>query len=97
MPPNTVYVGRPSRWGNDNKVGDPYPFVNDHTTTVEDAVWLFEVDLKAMEGLGTLDEFLAPLHGKDLACWCKEGSVCHGDVLLKYANRSARPMGGLTK
>jgi hypothetical protein len=29
---------------------------------------------------------LGELRGKDLACWCKEGECCHGDVLLKLAN-----------
>lgn len=26
------------------------------------------------------------LRGKNIACWCKPGAVCHGDVLLKMAN-----------
>lgn len=26
------------------------------------------------------------LRGKDLACFCKEGDPCHGDILLKHAN-----------
>lgn len=30
---------------------------------------------------------LSELKGKDLACWCKEGSVCHADVLLELANK----------
>lgn len=29
---------------------------------------------------------LAPLRGKDLACWCRIGEPCHADVLLKAAN-----------
>jgi len=29
---------------------------------------------------------LAPLRGKNLACWCKLGSACHSDVLLRLAN-----------
>lgn len=29
----------------------------------------------------------AELKGKNLACWCKEGSPCHGDVILEIANR----------
>lgn len=33
----------------------------------------------------TLD--LAPLRGKNLACWCKPGTPCHADVLLELANR----------
>ncbi len=30
---------------------------------------------------------LAPLRGKDLACWCRPGDPCHADVLLELANR----------
>jgi hypothetical protein len=26
------------------------------------------------------------LRGKNLACWCKEGTPCHADVLLDLAN-----------
>jgi Domain of unknown function (DUF4326) len=27
------------------------------------------------------------LRGKNLACWCKPGTPCHADVLLKIANK----------
>lgn len=33
-----------------------------------------------------LDEWLEPLRGRDLACWCPLGP-CHADVLLDWANR----------
>jgi hypothetical protein len=87
MPEGAVYVGRPTKYGNDFKIGDPYPFVEDHLCTLDDVVWLYEVDLKAMESIGTLDDFLAPLRGKDLACFCPLDQPCHADVLLKLANK----------
>lgn len=31
-----------------------------------------------------LGEYLAPLKGKDLACWCPLSAPCHADVLIKY-------------
>lgn len=31
-------------------------------------------------------KFLAPLRGKDLACWCPLDQPCHADVLLELAN-----------
>lgn len=31
-------------------------------------------------------EFLAPLRGKTLMCWCKPTDPCHADVLLELAN-----------
>lgn len=30
--------------------------------------------------------WIAPLRGRDLACWCPLGSPCHADVLLEVAN-----------
>ena len=31
------------------------------------------------------------LRGKNLACWCKPGTPCHADILLKMANRDVAP------
>lgn len=31
-------------------------------------------------------DWLEPLRGKDLVCFCKEGEACHADVLLALAN-----------
>ena len=32
-------------------------------------------------------EWLEPLRGKNLSCWCELGEPCHRDILLKLANR----------
>lgn len=32
-------------------------------------------------------DWLTPLRGQNLACWCKPGDCCHGAVLLELANR----------
>ena len=37
---------------------------------------------------------LAPLRGKNLACWCKPGSACHADVLLRLANHERHNVAG---
>ena len=69
-PDNSVYVGRPTKWGN--------PFVisgRDH----KPAVRLFE-----RHCLPCLP--VHELRGKDLACWCPLDETCHADVLLKAAN-----------
>jgi hypothetical protein len=34
----------------------------------------------------TKDAIRAGLGGKNLACWCREGSPCHVDALLRLAN-----------
>lgn len=69
-PPNTTIVARPSKWGN--------PF------TVANSGGVDPVLRFACEVAPLLDA--TPLRGKNLACWCKLGQPCHGDVLLELAN-----------
>ena len=84
MPPGAVYVGRPSKWGNPFRVGDPclFGFVLDRA----DAVRHFQ----RIEAGNVRD--LQELRGKDLVCWCPlvdaDGNPvpCHADVLLEWAN-----------
>ena len=94
MPENTVYVGRPSRWGNEFEVGAG--------VTRQMAVERYALHLSGY--FGYLDralkeafhpwpvestefqDWLAPLKGKNLACWCPEDEPCHADLLLKLAN-----------
>jgi len=33
------------------------------------------------------EKLIAPLRGKNLACWCALDQPCHADVLLELANR----------
>jgi hypothetical protein len=46
-----------------------------------------------LDGLGPTErrEFLAPLLGRDLACWCAPEQPCHAEVLVAAANGSKRP------
>ena len=98
MPENTVYVGRPSRWGNWFPF---YEFIQDGGdlySAREKVRDLFEDNLEEMIGSGdclpingedlTIEEWLAPLRGKDLACWCPLDHPCHADVLLRLANKA---------
>ena len=88
MPPNTVYVGRPSKYGNDFKVGDK-DLIEDRPMTAEDAVKYFEWSL-AYAPQEMIDEWREELRGKDLACWCAEDAeYCHADVLLELVNKPA--------
>jgi hypothetical protein len=41
---------------------------------------------RSWHGYPTDDEIRQELRGKNLACWCPEGSPCHADVLLEIAN-----------
>jgi len=74
MPPNTVYVGRPTKWGN--------PFTGDN------AVNNFEIMIlsKMLDDVN-FKKKLEELKGKNLACWCPLNKPCHADILLKIANQ----------
>ena len=81
-PANTVYIGRPTKWGNPFRIG---PGMDARTSVARYREWL--------NGKRRLDidpprkgDIKAELRGKNLACWCKVGAPCHGDVLLKIAN-----------
>ena len=73
MPENTVYVGRPTRWGNPFKVGE----LGLQTCFNKYRAWL-------NEQLFADPDFLEPLKGKDLACWCRLDKPCHADILLEF-------------
>jgi hypothetical protein len=78
-PKNAVVVARPTKWGN--------PFVAVHGRTVEQAVAQYEKWLSNdPNGIQTLSEAKVALRGKNLACWCKPGTPCHAEVLLRLVN-----------
>ena len=79
MPANTVYVGRPSKWGNNHKITDLRP--PNEKLERDFAIVAYEVDLRRK--LTENPHFLDPLKGKDLACWCPLDKSCHADVILK--------------
>ncbi len=101
MPENTVSVTRPGRFGNPfkvvpgtNKLFDVvYGSKNGLQPLVafnlskEEATEL--AVRKFREGLSQLsiDYIRQELKGKDLACFCKPGDLCHADVLLEVANK----------
>lgn len=80
MPANAVYVGRPTRWGNPFRV--QMPIVDDLQSVLRR---FREYALNKLSSGDT--EWLEPLRGKDLACFCKEGAPCHADILLELANQ----------
>jgi hypothetical protein len=135
MPPNTVYVGRPSSWGNPWSADDPDAVwwavaIGERGDAVGRARgvvawhrwWLTgdpnRLPIPAHDGPGDVEfsdgssahiadvpaglsmfmlvkdgprhipnrpdvsTWLAPLRGKDLACWCPLDKPCHADVLL---------------
>jgi len=75
-PPGSVYVGRPTRWGN------PYNLEN-YTSE--------EVKVLYREYLSSKDKsYTNPLRRKKLVCWCKDKpnslTYCHSEDLFTRAN-----------
>lgn len=89
-PPNTVYVGRPSRWGN--------PFsVYEHgqrgaVTKFRDWLDGAYADIYPINRQWVLGN-IEHLRGKNLSCWCAKGEACHADVLMELANKEKKPAG----
>ena len=99
MPENTIYVGRPSDWGNPFKVerrvdgkwvvrygGQTLmrPEYDDKRSAVKDALKAFRHHIQIIP---SFYENLYILKGKNLACWCPIGQPCHADILLELANQ----------
>jgi hypothetical protein len=96
-PANTVYVGRPTKWGNPWVVwpdgGTPESYWCTHRSgerlgpfkSKREAV-AASVEKYRRHARGFDKNALAALRGKDLACWCPPGQPCHADVLLELAN-----------
>jgi len=81
MPPNTIYVGRPTVWGNPFVVGSE--LIGGGRLTPEKAVALYR---QYARDNFNLRDLRACLRGKNLACWCPLSRPCHADVLLELAN-----------
>ena len=91
MPANTVYVGRPSKWGNNFSV-EKYG----RTRSIKHYSRLMARLLKSPSTIGIqFRSDLAKLRGKNLACWCRADQACHADVLLELANRTPPPNEGM--
>lgn len=76
MPPNTVYVGRPTKFGNPFPLGvflSPQQAMDSYQEYVD--------KFPQIEAAAKLE-----LRGKDLACFCREDAPCHADILLRLAN-----------
>ncbi|MFI6266139.1 DUF4326 domain-containing protein [Micromonospora sp. NPDC051006] len=101
MPENTVYVGRPTVYGNPFRAGQSFCgptircFYDPERLVAQFRFWI------SLDSLPHLfwdhDLIVAHVHlkaaldrgdlaGKNLACWCKPGDPCHADVLLEIAN-----------
>jgi uncharacterized protein YvpB len=83
MPENTVCVTRisktnPGKWGNPFEVKEGRP--------ASEAVGMYREALETGKLPYSIADVKRELAGKNLACWCKPGTPCHGDYLLEIAN-----------
>lgn len=84
MPDGAIYVGRPSIYGNPWSLTDYGEYsINLFRRWLTGQMRLTGELRRSRE---RLLEGLDALRGKDLACWCPEGSPCHADILLEIAN-----------
>lgn len=79
MPSNTVYIGRPSKWGNEFILGTD----GITRTEITEKFRRFQYLSASPVGRSWVKQ---ALKGKDLACWCPLDQPCHADVLLESAN-----------
>jgi hypothetical protein len=62
----------------------------DQPLTIEDVLLLYHKHVRDKQ----ID--LAPLRGRNLACWCRLDAKCHADILLALANGDPSPNAGVT-
>lgn len=89
MPPNTIYVGRPTKWGNPYKYIEPrsLDFMKETVRWYRRALYLGHLSVD-------VSDVIRELEGKNLACWCPLDQPCHADILLRIANLLSCPFCG---
>jgi hypothetical protein len=75
-PSNAIYIGRGSNWGN--------PFVIGKDGNRNEVIAKFRAYAEKM--LKENPEWLVPLEGKDVYCFCAP-LACHGDVLASLVRK----------
>lgn len=100
MPPNTVVVSRPSKYGNPHDWRDWLDGADRQAlpTAAEREQWAKERATQAFEedlDDGTIVLDLEPLRGKNCGCWCTGPRwTCHADVLIDRAARLSQRVEG---
>lgn len=105
LPPGTICITRPGRYGNPFVVGETYRaawlarIANVHglewqelikagvtPKTKEEAVKWFKMHLETILKIwpeSAMKDIEELARAKHIACWCKEGEACHGDVWIE--------------
>ena len=82
IPVGSVYVGRPSQWGNPAAIGSFHSgeLIRTNYDAVTAFYWhLYDIAKNDPVGFRLL---LLPLIGRDLCCWCSPDAPCHADILI---------------
>jgi hypothetical protein len=97
-----VNVTRPGKWGNPFVINHPgsvleQPMyaafaVQSFKALLENAGGWSSIPLPWPKGkipaqFTTVEDVCRELRGHNLACWCKIGAPCHGDVLIELSNK----------
>lgn len=83
-----VYIGRPSKWQNifSHKKDSAAEYL---VSSREESLELFEAWLMEHPDAEQLRRDIGELKGKVLGCWCAPKHRCHGEILMKLAERAA--------
>lgn len=84
LPPDVIRVDRRSKWGNPLRIGDPDP--NGYPMDRDQVVAWYRGYLEAR--LKMEPDYLEPLRGKRLACWCHPRR-CHADVIAEELEKGS--------
>lgn len=79
--PNAIYVGRGR--GEYGKWGNPF---KESEYGLDECLRLYREWLK--QKLIEETDFLDPLKGKDLVCWCALDQPCHADIIIEFLEKS---------
>lgn len=82
IPTGSVYVGRPSQWGNPAAIGEWFGGAFMANNLVAVSKFYDECKLMATSEPEKFVKWLTPLVDRNLCCWCKIGEPCHADILL---------------
>jgi len=73
-----IYIGRPSKWGNQFKIGTD--------GTREQVIEKYREWIMRPEQGKFRADAKKELRGKVLGCWCFPHQSCHGDILVSISN-----------
>lgn len=94
MPENTLYVGRPTVWGNPVAWKELLEDGYDAKMARQVATEMFDDNLSMHDWEYPSAEVIERvLRDQNLACWCPLHHDCHADLLLELANGDRLPVG----